>query len=263
MFLFLSKLLPLFVYPLGLSCLLLILALVWLWRHPDRATGAITLALIILLLSSNGWVATYLTRSLEWRNLPPAELPQAEAIVVLGGGTLPADFPRPWFEITEAGDRIIHGARLYLAGKAPLLIVSGGRISWRGGDSPESADMAAIAELMGAPAEAIVQDSTSLNTYQNAVNVKKILQERGLNQILLVTSALHMPRSLMIFRHQGIEAIPAATDFFVSEESLDEIGGSPQARILNLLPDANYLNQVAKALKEYIGLGVYRLRGWL
>ena len=123
--------------------------------------------------------------------------------------------------------------------------------------------MAAIAQLMGVPDEAIVQDPTSLNTYQNAVNVKKILQERGLNQVLLVTSALHMPRSLLIFKHQGIEAIPAATDFWVSQLSLDEIGDSPQARMLNLLPDANKLNQVSKVIKEYIGLGVYRLRGWL
>ena len=263
MFLFLSKLLPLFVYPLGLSCLLLILALVWLWRRPCWTFGAIALALIILLLSSNGWVAAYLTRSLEWRSLPPAELPQAQAIVVLGGGVLPAASPRPWIEITDAGDRILYGARLYLAGKAPILILSGGRIPWRGGGSPESVDMAAIAEWMGVPTEAILQDPTSQNTYQNAVNVKKILQERGLNQVLLVTSALHMPRSLLIFKQQGIEAIPAATDFFVSEQSLDEIGSSPEARILNLLPDANQLNQVAKVLKEYIGLGVYRLRGWL
>ena len=86
MFLFLSKLLPLFVYPLGLSCLLLILALLWLKRRPRRAAGAIALALAILLLSSNGWVSAYLTRSLEWRHLPPVEIPEAQAIVVLGGG---------------------------------------------------------------------------------------------------------------------------------------------------------------------------------
>ena len=263
MFLFLSKLLPLFVYPLGLSCLLLMLALVWLRRRPRRASGSIALALIILLLSSNGWVAAYLTRSLEWRHLPTAELPQAQAIVVLGGGILPADAPRPWVEMTDAGDRVLYGARLYLAGKAPLLILSGGRIDWRDGGPSESADMAEIAKLMGVSADAIVQDPTSLNTYQNAVNVKKILQERGLNQIILVTSALHMPRSLLIFQKQGIEAIPAAADFHVSEQNLDEIVSTPQARALNLLPEASKLNQVSKVMKEYIGLGVYRLRGWL
>ena len=166
-------------------------------------------------------------------------------------------------EFTDAGDRIIYGARLYLAGKAPILILSGGRIDWRGGGAAESADMAAIAELIGVPAEAIVQDPTSLNTYQNAVNVKKILQDRGLNKILLVTSALHMPRSLLIFKHLGIDAIPVTTDFLVSEQSLNEIGSSPEARLLNLLPDANKLNQVSKVMKEYIGLAVYRLRGWL
>ncbi|MDJ0704092.1 MAG: YdcF family protein [Leptolyngbyaceae cyanobacterium MO_188.B28] len=263
MFLFLSKLLPLFVYPLGLSCLLLVLALAWLRRRPRRASGAIALALIILLASSNGWVAAYLTRSLEWRHLPIADIPSAQAIVVLGGGILPADPPRPWVEMTDAGDRVLYGSRLYLAGKAPLLILSGGRITWREGGASESADMAEIAESMGAPPEAIVQDPTSLNTYQNAVNVKQILQERGLNQIILVTSALHMPRSLLIFEKQGIEVIPAATDFSVSEKNLKAIASTPQARALNLIPDARNLNQVSKVMKEYIGLGVYRLRGWL
>ena len=165
--------------------------------------------------------------------------------------------------MTDAGDRVLYGARLYLAGKAPLLILSGGRISWRDGGPPESADMAEIAQLMGVPADAILQDPTSLNTYQNAVNVKKILQDRGLNRILLVTSAFHMPRSLLIFKKQGVDAIPAATDFFVSEQNLKAIDLSPQARTLNLLPDASKLNQVSKVMKEYIGLGVYRLRGWL
>ena len=104
MFLFLSKLLPLFIYPLGLSCLLMMAALITLWKRPKWVAAPIAMALIILLLGSSGWVSKSLVRSLEWQNLPTAELPQAEAIIVLGGGVKAALPPRPWVELAEAGD---------------------------------------------------------------------------------------------------------------------------------------------------------------
>ena len=108
-------------------------ALITLWKHPKWAAAPMAAALIILLLGSSGWVSKSLVRSLEWQNLPTAELPQAEAIIVLGGGVKAALRPRPWVELGEAGDRIIYGSRLYRQGKAPLLILSGGRVDWKGG----------------------------------------------------------------------------------------------------------------------------------
>lgn len=264
MFLFLSKLLPLLVYPLGLATLLSLMTVWGIWHKRQRLALTTAIATVLLLwLGSNAWVATRLVQSLEWQNLPPEPMPEAEAIVVLGGSTRPADPPRPWVDVTEAGDRVLHGAQLYQAGKAPKLILSGGRIAWRGGGSPESDDMAQIAMAMGVPRRDIIEDPTSLNTYQNAVNVKAILQQEGISQILLVTSAMHMPRSLAIFQKQGIDAIAAPTDFLISERTVAEVSGTRQARLLSLLPDAQNLDDVSRAIKEYIGLVVYRLRGWL
>jgi uncharacterized SAM-binding protein YcdF (DUF218 family) len=263
MFLYLSKLLPLFLYPLGLACVLMVLALVTLWKRPRWAAGVIALALFVLLVGSNGWVSRSLVRSLEWQNIPPAELPTAEAIVVLGGAAKPAIPPRPGVDLSEEGDRVLYAAQLYQQNKSPLVIVSGGRINWRGKGGSESADMATILSQMGVPASAIIQDPDSFNTYENAVNVKQILETRGIRRVLLVTSALHMPRSLLIFKHQGIAAIPAPTDFLVTENELQELQSSPQAILLNLLPDAERLHTFTRALKEYVGLLVYRLRGWL
>lgn len=263
MFLFLSKLLPLFIYPLGFACLMLIVALVVMWKRPQWAATAIALALIALLLGSNGWVANRLVQSLEWQHVPQGDLPNADAIVVLGGAIRPQVPPRPWIDVMEAGDRAIYGAQLYLQGKAPVVILSGGRIDWRGGGSAsESADMAQLVEALGVPASAILQDPTSLNTRENAVNVQEILQERGLQKILLVTSAIHMPRSLRIFQKLQINAIPAPTDFLITEQELAEIQNTPQAFLLNLLPDVERLQQTSRVLKEYIGIMVYQLRGW-
>jgi len=242
----------------------MIAALITLWKRPKWAAPLMAGALIILLLGSSGWVSKSLVRSLEWKNLPTAELPQAEAIIVLGGGVKAALPPRPWIELGEAGDRIIYASRLYRQGKAPLLVLSGGRVDWKGGGSPESADMAEIAQTMGVPASAILQDPDSHNTYQNAVNVRQILDTKGIKKpVLLVTSAMHMTRSLLIFQRLGIKVIAAPTDFQITQQNIAASQNSWQTVALDLLPDTYYLNQSNKALKEYIGLIVYRLRGWL
>lgn len=262
MFLFLSKLLPLFIYPLGLACLLMLVALVTLWKRPTIATLSLILALAVILVSSNASVTTAMTRSLEQQYIPAGELPTADAIVILGGALRQQLPPRPMVEVMESGDRVLYGAQLYRQRKAPLVILSGGRIAWLGGGTPESNDMAELLAVLDVPASAIVQDPDSLNTYENAVNVHKLLQERGLNRVLLVTSAAHMPRSMKIFQKQGIEAIAAPTDFLVT----DDTASSPalfQERLLNVLPEAERLDQFTRSLKEYIGVIVYRLRGWL
>ena len=278
MALFLSKLLPLFFYPLGLSSLLIAIALVILLWKPKRSRNASTdsrginlvrknrivsillgFALIILLLSSNEIFSKWLVRSLEWQYLPTGELPQAEAIVILGGGTRPRISPRPWYEINEAGDRILYGSLLYKQGKAPLLVVTGGRAEWLGeGGNPESEDMAAIAELIGVPSNAIIQESQSFNTRDNAVNTKQILSQKGINKILLVTSALHMPRSMKIFRKVGFESIPAPTDFL----TVNNENSKGWATVLDLLPSVDALKNTTNAIKEYIGLLIYQIAGW-
>lgn len=263
MIFYLSKLLPLFLYPLGLASVLMIIALVMLWKRPRLAAATIALALIVLLVGSNGWVSRSLVRSLEWQNIPPVELPDAEAIIVLGGCTKPAFPPRLSVDLSEEGDRILYAVQLYQQKKAPLVIVSGGRIDWRGTGPSESADMAAVLSQIGVPVSAIIQEPASLNTYENAVYVRKIIDSLGIRRVLLVTSAMHMPRSLLIFKRQGIDAIPAPTDFLVTAKELQELQSSPQATLLNLLPDADRLQQATRALKEYVGIMVYRLRGWL
>ncbi|MBW4516340.1 MAG: YdcF family protein [Timaviella obliquedivisa GSE-PSE-MK23-08B] len=262
MFLFLSKLLPLFLYPLGFASLMLLIALFTFWKRPRIAGIAIFIALLALLLPGNSWVANGWVRSLESQYLPTA-IPTADAVVVLGGAVKPQIAPRPWIDVAEAGDRPLYGAQLYLQGKAPLIILSGGRIEWQGGGAPsESADMAKLVEALGVPANVILQDPTSLNTRENAVNVKKIMQDRGIQKILLVTSAIHMPRSMAIFKKLGVEAIAAPTDFLVSNQELEEPQGTTQAIILNLFPDSGNLEKFTRALKEYVGLIVYGLRGW-
>jgi uncharacterized SAM-binding protein YcdF (DUF218 family) len=262
MFLFLSKLLPLFVYPLGLACLLLAAALIVRGRRVRQAAGL--LALLVLLLFGNRPVANRLVSSLEWQYLPATDPPQVDAIVLLGGGTRPALAPRLQSEVNEAGDRMVYAARLYRAGKSPVVVVSGGFIEFLGSTVPEAAAMQELLGLLGVPDEAIWQEAESRNTYENALFVRELLAPKGLNRILLVTSALHMPRSVRIFVKQGFDVIPAPTDYLTTyrdERTAADVGIG--GRLLALVPSAESLELSTRALKEYIGMAIYRLRGWL
>ena len=261
-FVFLSKLLPLLVFPLGLACLLLILAL--LWARARRL--AIVLALVILWLGSSRYVAYSLVRSLEGRYPTLDGTPAADAIVVLGGGTRSNDPPRPMTEVNEAGDRLIYAARLYRDGAADVVLVTGGSIEWLQpeGVAPEANDMAALMQLLGVPDEALWLEAESRNTYENALYSQEMLAEAGLNDILLVTSAMHMPRSAPLFTAQGLRVTAAPTDYLVSDAEWQHLWhGGPSATIINLLPNVEYLTYTTRCLKEYIGIFVYGLRGWL
>ncbi|MGD1849956.1 MAG: YdcF family protein, partial [Cyanophyceae cyanobacterium] len=109
MFVFLSKLLPLFIYPLGLACLLLVAALVLLaWRQVRWAAGAIALALVVIIGGSNGWVSAAVVKSLEDRaialqestsGLPYPQLPAADAIVALVGCIKAPLYPLQWMDL--------------------------------------------------------------------------------------------------------------------------------------------------------------------
>lgn len=262
-FLFLSKLLPLFVYPLGLSCILLLVALWLCFRRSRWAFIPIALAFIILITAGNAGISNRLVASLERQYLPSSDLPSAEAIVILGGATRNNEPPRILPDMSDRGDRLLYGAKLYKDGLAPKIVLTGGRIEWFGGDSSEAESMATILELMGIPREAMILESKSLNTHDNAVFTKKILKQQGIDRVLLVTSATHMPRSLAIFRKQGINAVAAPTDFLISDRNLTEARASSQSRILSLIPKSESLDSTTLAIKEYIGTFIYRLRGWL
>jgi uncharacterized SAM-binding protein YcdF (DUF218 family) len=262
-FLFLSKLLPLFLYPLGLTSLLLLIGLIIAWKRPYLALFPMGISLLIILMASNAWVSSLLMQSLEWQQISSEELPEADAIILLGGSTRVPTPPRHTVEITEAGDRVLYAAHLFKAGKAPLIIATGGRITWLKNAPPEADSMKNLLIEIGVPASAIIEETQALNTYQNALYTKEILEQWGIKKSLLVTSASHMPRSLRVFQKQEIEVIPAPTDFLVTKVDWEQLQGTPQATILNFLPSADNLKQTTQALKEYLGIFVYWLKGWI
>jgi uncharacterized SAM-binding protein YcdF (DUF218 family) len=263
MFVFLSKFIPYFIYPLGLAILILTVALL-LRNRPRWMKVCLLMALLVLLVSSNAWVAGVLTRSLEWRYLPLDEYPDSDVIVVLGGSTGSAIYPRPMVDIGGAGDRILYAAALFHQGVAPNVLLTGGYITWLNERQAPAHDMAEILQMMQVPEEALWYEAESRNTYENALYSREILSEKGIDQIILVTSARHMPRAVALFEAQGFEVIPAPTDYGLTQTDWERLWApNLVTQLFNFLPSVGHLNDTTAAIKEYLGIFIYRLRGWM
>ena len=267
MFFILSKLLPLFVYPLGMGAWLMLLGL-WLNRKAERrqwAQRVFILALLLVWLTSTEWFADLVTYPLEYRHIPTEEVATVDAIVVLGGMTHAQVSPRPIVGLNEAAERLTYAAQLYHDGKAPVVLVSGGNLPFSVNEESEADTMAEVLGQLGVPSEAIWLEEQSVNTYENGLYSSEILENAGISHILLVTSAKHMPRSVLIFQKQGLTVTPAPADFdyVQNEENLENNPNFLLATLFRFLPQAEDAHLTAEALKEYIGIGVYWLRGWL
>ena len=243
----------------------MLIAILLLRKHEKWRTALTVAVLLLLWLGGNRMVAITLARSLEWRHLPQGELPDAPVIVVLGGSTESALPPRTQVEVNSAADRVLYAAALYHQGKAPVLLLSGGNIDWQQpGDESPATDMAELFVKLGVPQEDLWLEEQSLNTYENALYSGQMLKEHGIDHILLVTSAMHMPRALALFEAQGLDVTPAPADFTVTEEGWKNLFSGPvESRLIALLPNASSLALTTNVLKEYIGMAVYSLRGWM
>ena len=210
-----------------------------------------------VLVFSNPLVGGILLGALE-DDFPVREIddyPRVDAIVVLGGITSPPIPPRLSVDVGPGFDRLLHGMRLLRAGRASYLILSGGTIPLlTESEITEAVQMQSLAFEYGIAPEAILLEERSRNTYENAVFTRELLQERGLDRVLLVTSASHMRRAVAVFRSQGVKIVPAPTDVRIVSQRL-----SPG----KFLPTLSGLEYSTIATKEYIGWAMYWLRGWI
>lgn len=252
--LLLSKLLPLFAYPLGLS-LLFSVFIAWLaWQRDQRSISYLLLLMnLVLWICSTERLAFWLTHSLEQHfvPLPIAEYPTADAIVLLGGMASGKKPDTSDINLSDAIDRLLYAKRLFQAQRAPFILITGGSAN----------DQVSEAQLLrrlliefGVPDHAILIEAASRNTRQNALGTKAVMAEQNWQRILLVTSATHMQRAVASFRTVGIDLIPAPTDFQVSSDEMP---------VLSWLPSAEALAKTTKMIKEYIGMFAYQWRGWI
>ncbi|WP_017812023.1 YdcF family protein [Paenibacillus shenyangensis] len=248
--LYVIKFLYSFVLPPGLFIILLLAMSIWLWRRQLRQALILLVMTILLYLSTTGLVSDALIGSLEQRYAPPASI-QGDVIVVLGGGATQGtpDIDGQGNLSGAAGNRLITAVRLYRQTGLPI-IFSGGQVF---ADSGNEADIARRQLIgMGIPAKDILAENQSLNTEQNAVNTAALLQQKKWSHPVLVTSAFHMPRSVVEFQRAGLAVQPYPTDYWVSQPEAMYPG--------KFSPSGGAMSSTSTALKEYLGLLVATIK---
>jgi uncharacterized SAM-binding protein YcdF (DUF218 family) len=124
--------------------------------------------------------------------------------------------------------------------------------------------MAELLRALGVPEDAIVLEERSRTTWENGVEARRILAERGVTRVLLVTSAMHMPRSVGVFRAQGIEVVPAPTDFrIVDLMPATSLNARLRRALAWTVPSASTLELSSTVIHEWLGIIAYWLEGRL
>ena len=249
---YLGKILPVIFLPIGFTMALVGAGLIL------RKKVLCWAGLVVLLLLSTGFVSGKLMRWVEGvgdRSVIQ-DVKIADAIVVLSG-MIEERKNAPLGEWSGAVDRFESGVDLFKAGRAPLLIFTGGWVPWIPKAKPEGEILAQRAVRLGVPIDKILVTGKAQNTQEEATAVSQLCS-RGLvvgrkPRIILVTSAFHMRRAGMLFRKNGFEVTPFPVDLQTSEN-----GG---ITIFSFLPSAQALARSETAIREMIGLAYYWVLG--
>ncbi|MCK6617449.1 MAG: YdcF family protein [Cyclobacteriaceae bacterium] len=254
MFFFLSKTLGYLVMPLVLiSLLLLISALLKTQQWRKRLFWT---AFGLLYLFSNEFIANEIMLRWEVPPTPYAEIanPFSYGIILTGVTRNDASLTdRVFFE--HGADRVVHAVDLYKRGMLKKIIVSGGTGRLFTKSRKEADEIGKALVLMGVPADSLVIENESRNTYESAVHVKRMLPADTTEGIVLITSGFHMRRSLACFRKAGLNVTPFSTDFYTHPRyyTLDVL----------FLPKVDALLIWSKLFKEWTGFVAYWLAGYV
>lgn len=230
------------------------------WRRRSRAWLAAVVAAYWLM--SLPACASMLEASLD-RGYAPLTAAEAgeldlDAIVILGGGI--ETYHQDGLVISVLSEstaaRVLEGARLYNSLDDPWVIASGGgggAGTTQGERLPESRAMRQALVALGVPDEKILEESASTDTRQEAINIRSGFSEQAGGRFALVTSPTHMRRALATFESAGLQPVPSPAQ---------DGGTTAHAGLQAVLPSLDSLSASSFALREYMALAYYSLRGW-
>lgn len=206
------------------------------WRNGGARLAM--LSLFGLLVLSLPVVGNALLASLE--SHPPitqTQLRRVQAIVILSGGSY---FSAPEYDgdtVSNATlERVRYGARLARESRLPLLVAGGAPFGGR----PEGESMKAVLEdEFGVPVRWV--EAASRDTEESASLSARLLKERGVTRIALLSHGWHLPRAVPLFEKQGLEVTPAPMGFSTA----------PPSAVASFLPGG--LGNSSQALHEYLG----------
>ncbi|MBI2928626.1 MAG: YdcF family protein [Verrucomicrobia bacterium] len=254
-----SRFFSLLLDPISVLWLLLLLAaVVHLWKRQFRA--ALVPAVVAGLLSLTGctWFSAGLLASLErpYARQTLTDLPAADALVVLGGWSQPSANDAFGLDFQDSVDRLLTAVELMRQGKARALVLAGGGYPVNGQAEAESVRIQQwLAAWRVAPAP-IHRLGACRHTRDEAARAKALLDQHGWRRVLLVTSAAHLKRAEAVFKKVGVPVVAVACDF-------TGLAALETEHRFNPFPRTNDFEALATYLHERVGWWVYRVRGWV
>jgi len=234
--------------PSSLIALLMVLGIAAMFCSRLRRFSAILLSVGIIsyITLASGPVSSLLLGRLEHRYpalINVEQVKNAKSIVVLAGHA-ESDSYLPISSVVSSSTafRLMEAIRLWRVIEGSSILISGT------GSTPEL--MKEVLISLGVPGQVVLIENKSRNTYDSAANVYQMV---GTNDIILVTSAGHMPRSLGVFKKNGMDPIPAPTDYLTA----------PNFLVAGYLPTASHLEYTDLAVHEYLGMFWYKVTGRL
>ena len=246
---YLHKILPLLVSPLSIVLIIILIGTFF------KSIKISLLGLLILIFCSLPIISNKLIFYLEkdYSLQSVKDVAEADAIVVLSGMiSAIKSKDKLSYEFKDSVDRILSGMDLFKQNKAPLLILTNGKLPWSVG-IPQGEYLKNFCIKFGIPEESILLTENVQNTDQEAKAVAKLLNANDINNanIILVTSAFHMLRAKKVFEAANIKVIPFAVDFKTLIKKIT---------IIDFIPSANSLKDTSHFFREMIGRLYYNLK---
>jgi uncharacterized SAM-binding protein YcdF (DUF218 family) len=253
MFFLLSKFLNWFVYPLSLLFAGFLVILVFYRRRYTRWGFAFVLLLFYSV--SAPIVVQPLVRWLEGpRPGLEALRPHYDVAIVLTG-MVDLRRSRPgYIEFNASVDRILAGIRLVKRGIADKLFIVGGSGNPFNRCASEARVLRTFALEFGLNDEQVLTEEVARNTYESAVQAAEIIRAGHYRDLVLITTALHMPRAAATFHKQGLLPDLYAVDFQSGREGIT---------VFHLFPSARALEAMTYVVHELVGRVMYRLQGYI
>ena len=211
----------------------------------------------LLIFFSNDFIANEVMSAWELKTKPFASMHPYEWGIVLTGTTLSGIEPDDRVYFSRGADRVYHTVQLYKLGLVKKILVSGGTGRLVGEEDPEALKVEEAMIVMGVPDSVILTESETRNTYESAVEVKKMLVKLDIKDkdCLLITSAFHMRRSLACYRKAGLDVDNFTTDFYAHPRVFYPDG--------LFFPKIEAMLVWHKLAKEWVGFAAYKAAGYI
>ena len=255
MFFIFSKVLAFLAQPLAIIGMLFIAS--WIVKNRRWKKNLLISAFVIFFFCSNFFIANEVMRAWETPVTPFASITKKyDYAIVLTGVTKTEMTPKDRVYFNRGADRATHTLQLYKLGIVRKVIISGGSGRLDGGGVLEADDLATFMRLAGIPDEDLIVENQSKNTHESAVFVKDILAKfDGPKELLLVTSAYHVPRAMACFEKVGVNADPFAAEPTAYERrfTIDIL----------LIPSLDAVQTWKIVIREWVGYIAYWFAGYI